>query len=211
MDKIVCEISGGADSMLATLYAKEKYKDCEIYGIMINYGQITFWKELDKVVPFCKKENITLKVVAIRDLFSKGTVVGESGTVEDNVSDIYTPLRNLVILSCSSSYAESVGAKTVIVGSKSLNYSDDDPYSFKDSTLAFYKMFEAMLSYVAYKKITIEPILMNNRNEKMPKKQVYEELRRFGYTEKDYYNCFNNRDNYLDCNCNNCIERRSLA
>ena len=208
--KILCEISGGADSMLATLLAIEKYVDYNIYGIIYSYGQAPYSNEYKCATKFCLKNNIILKEVKIDNLFISGTVIGEH--IRENkkeVADIYTPLRNLVFLSCSASYAESIGAESIIVGSKSLNFSSFDPYSFKDSTLPFYRIFEGLLNYVSYKKIRVEPILMENRISKMTKKEVIQELYKRNYSVDDFYNCFN-KNKKPNCQCNNCIEMRKI-
>jgi 7-cyano-7-deazaguanine synthase len=205
-EKIICEISGGADSFLSALYAKDKYPEAEFYGIIFNYGQKPFEKEYECAMLFCQKENIPLKVVTIGNLFDKGTVVGESEAATSGIANIYTPLRNLVFLGCASSYAESIGAERIISGSKTLSV-DSGAYSFKDSTLPFYKMFEAMLTYVAYNPIKVEMILGEGRQNKMTKKDVYVQLMERGYSWESFWNCFND----IECGkCNNCVERNEL-
>jgi len=202
--KVVCEISGGADSALAALMAKDKYKNAEFFGIMINYGQKPWSNEFVRATDFCDKYDIELKTVKIDNLFSKGTVIGESKPADDGVADIYTPLRNVVILSCATSYAESINADVVVVGSKGLSYDPKAPYCFKDSTLPFYKLFEAMLSYTAYSPIKIDPILSEGRQIKMTKKEVFYALKDRGVDWDETWSCFNS----TECGkCNNCLEK----
>ena len=207
--KIVCEISGGADSMLSTLYAKEKYPEAELYGFIVDYGQLQYNIEEKKTYEFCKRNNIPLKTVSVRKLFSKGTVTVNTEKDEEDVALVYTPLRNLVLLSMAASYAENIGAEKIITGSKTLSIDPKDPYSFKDSTLPFYKIFEAMLSYVSYENIKVEMILGEGRNNKMTKKEVYQELLDRGYTWNDFWNCFNSQ--IEECGyCNNCKEKNII-
>jgi 7-cyano-7-deazaguanine synthase len=204
---ILCEISGGYDSALAVLKAKEKYKGGKFFGIMVNYGQAPFEKEFELAKKFCVKEGLELKVVEIKNLFHTGTVIGESSS-EEKISNIYTPLRNLVILSCASSYAEFIKAEVIIVGSKGLNI-DLGKHSFKDSVLPFYVLVEGVLKYASYENICIDPILTNNRNIKMSKKEVIEDLISYGYSLHDFWNCFNSND--VMCGyCNNCLERKEI-
>lgn len=206
--KIVCEISGGADSMLSTLVAKEKYPDAEIYCFMVDYGQAPIGIEIIKVIEFCKKNKFSFKIVSLHGLFNSGTVQGEQEADKKDIAKIYTPLRNLVILSMASSYAESIGAERVITGSKTLSV-DSSPYSFKDSTLPFYKIFEALLSYVAYNSIKIEVILAEGRQNKMTKQEVYQELFKRGYNWYSFWNCFNAGPE--ECGkCNNCQEKQRI-
>jgi 7-cyano-7-deazaguanine synthase len=206
--KIVSEISGGADSMVSTLMAKEMFPKAKIYGIMINYGQLPFDIEYDKAEKFCKREDIKLKVVEVKNLFTSGTITGEKNADKVGVAKIYTPLRNYVIIAIASSYAESLGAKYIITGSKGLN-DDGKPYSFRDSLLPFYELNNAVLNYTSYKSIKILPILMYKRNNKMSKRDVYQYLNDYGYTINDFWNCFNT--GHKRCGyCNNCIELNSM-
>lgn len=199
--KILIEISGGADSMLAALKAIDKYgPDCEYHGILLNYGQVPLDIELEKAQNFCNKLNIELHVIELHNLFTSGAVKGEHNVGE--VSDVYTPLRNLVIGAIASSLAERLGASVIVSGSKTLNL-DGTPWSFTDSTLGFYLHMDAMLNYLTHGKIKTDPILMQNRNTKMTKWQVYDELQQYGFTLNDMWNCFNS-DTEKCGHCNNC-------
>lgn len=207
MKKVLCEISGGYDSALATLYAQEMFPDAQFYGIFINYNQLPYTKEIELAKKFCRTYNIILEEIQISNLFSSGTCQGgdSAETLTDVYSSIYTPLRNLVILSCASSYAETIGASTIVVGSKGLNY-DGQPYSFKDSLHPFYVLFNSVLDYLTDKKIEIVAPLMHRRQIKMKKDQVYKELIDRGHSLSEFWNCFNSAEK--DCGvCNNCKEK----
>jgi 7-cyano-7-deazaguanine synthase in queuosine biosynthesis len=134
--------------MLSSILAIHKYKNAEFYGIIINYGQIPFENELDKVENFCNKFNIKLHIIDIKNLFKSGTVKGENYNEisEGQLSDIYTPLRNLVIGAAAASLAEAIGASVIVTGSKTLNIDRNNPWSFSDSTLGFYTLFNSLLT-----------------------------------------------------------------
>lgn len=204
MKKILCEVSGGYDSAAALLKTKEMFPDAEIHGFMVQYGQIPESIEEEKALKFCEKENVKLKIVKIYDLFTTGTVTGKDSADTTGVAKIYTPLRNLVIISMAASYAESIGAELIVTGSKGLN-DDGKPYSFKDSVLPFYELMNGVLNYTAYKDIKIFPILMHHRNIKMTKREVFEYLSSKGYKMDDFWNCFNSAVEKCGL-CNNCIE-----
>ncbi len=206
--KIVCEISGGADSMAAVLKTKEMFPRAKLYGIMFKYGQKPFKIEHKKAEEFCKKEKISLKVVEIKKLFTKGTITGEGKAETKGVANIYTPLRNLVFSACAASYAENIGASYIISGSKGLN-DDGKPYSFRDSILPFYEIFNCVVNFAAYKPIKILPILTYQRNNKMSKREVYEYLNKKGYGPTSFWNCFNKGPKQCG-KCNNCVEFEQL-
>jgi 7-cyano-7-deazaguanine synthase in queuosine biosynthesis len=195
------EISGGADSMLAALMAIEKYgPECEYHGLLVNYNQLPFLIEQQKAEIFCERYNIKLHVVKISDLFTTGAVVGEQNVGE--VSDVYTPLRNFVIGAIAASLAERLGASVIVSGSKTLNL-DGTPWSFTDSTLGFYLHMDSMLNYLTHGKIKTDPILMQGRNTKMTKFEVYDGLEHYGLEIDDMWNCFNSATEKCGY-CNNC-------
>jgi len=201
--KILMEISGGADSMLSALMAIEKYstsEGAEFHGLLVDYNQVPFSIEKQKAEAFCERYNIKLHIVKIQDLFATGAVLGEHEVGE--VSDVYTPLRNFVIGAIAASLAERLGASVIVSGSKTLNL-DGTPWSFTDSTLGFYLHMDAMLNYLTHGKIKTDPILMENRNTKMTKFEVYDALQRYGLSIDDMWNCFNSATEKCGV-CNNC-------
>lgn len=206
--KILCEISGGFDSAAAALKAKEKFPHAKFYGIMFKYGQLPFYKEHEKAINFCKRENIDLKIIEINNLFDSGTTKGKDTATKEGISKIYTPFRNGVFLSCAVSYAESIHASYIISGSKGLN-DDGKPYSFRDSVLPFYVLMSAVVNYSVYDDIKILPILTQNRNQKMTKQEVFEYLYKKGYKYDDFWNCFNSNETRCGY-CNNCVELDKL-
>ena len=208
MRKVVVELSGGADSMVAALEAKKKYPDAEIHGFFVAYHQAPVEIEWQKALEFANAEGILMKRILIEGLFVKGTVEGEESADTDGVAQIYTPLRNLVIGACAASWAENIGADVIISGSKGLN-DDGKPYSFRDSLLPFYTLLNAVTQYAAYKPITVDPILTNLRNNKMTKKEVYEYLLDAGYGWDSFWNCFNGGPEPCG-ECNNCVELNIL-
>jgi 7-cyano-7-deazaguanine synthase in queuosine biosynthesis len=202
--KILMEISGGADSMLSSLLAIKKYgPDAEYHGILVDYHQLPFEKEKAKALEFCDKYNIKLHIVSVDGLFVGGAVTGEHNVEE--VSDIYTPLRNFVIGAMASSLAERIGASVIVSGSKTLN-KDKQPWSFSDSTLGFYLHMDSMLNYLTDGSIKMDPILMENRQNKMTKFEVFDALiDDFGLNMSDFWNCFNSSTTQCG-ECNNCKE-----
>ncbi len=187
--------------MLSALKAIDKYgTGCEYHGVFLNYGQVPLNIEWKKARAFCDRMGITLHEIVSRGLFTTGTVNGEHNVGE--VSDVYTPLRNLVIGAIAASLAERLGASVIVSGSKTLNL-DGTPWSFTDSTLGFYLHMDAMLNYLTHGKIKTDPILMENRNTKMTKWEVYDELKAYGFTIDDMWNCFNS-DTEKCGHCNNC-------
>jgi 7-cyano-7-deazaguanine synthase len=213
---IVCELSGGADSVLAACKAKDKYPGAKFYGIFIDYGQISSRDEEQKsksasdALEFCGWKKVT-----INGLFDKGLTndSGDKMSVEDSgLSSVYTPLRNFVIGSMAASYAESVDAEMIIVGSKSLEKDHKDPYSYNDSIRPFYTRLEEVVNFASEADLYIEinPILAKHRKSKMTKLDVFAELLNYGFDMDDTISCFYPIDGNGCGECNNCIEKQKI-
>jgi len=151
----------------------------------------------------------------VRGLFDKGLTndMEDKMSVEKSgLSSVYTPLRNFVIGSMAASYAESVGAEMIIVGSKSLEKDHNDPYSYNDSIKPFYTRLEEVVNFASESDsyIEVNPILASKRKSKMTKKDVFAELLNYGFDEDDTISCFYPKEG-LECGeCNNCIEKQKI-
>jgi 7-cyano-7-deazaguanine synthase len=201
--KIVAEFSGGADSTAAVILAKKKYPNAKIYGIFIDYEQKYAYQECMSALELARKLGIWLKTVKAYNLFTENKKIR-------GISNVYTPLRNMLLLSIAASYAESIGAKMILTGSKGLVKIEGDPYSYYDSTVPFYKMMEAVINYckeVKVPPIIVNPILTTNRTEKMSKKEVYKLLLENGIKKEDTWSCFTPESSvtFNECgHCHNC-------
>ena len=206
--KIVAEFSGGADSAAAVIIAKEKWPHSEIWPIFVDYGQVYVKQEKERAIYLSQKLNtIPIKLVKIDSLFTmKKDFTGLSG--------VYTPLRNMLLLSVSASYANMIGAETILTGSKGMVKVEGDPYSYYDSTVPFYKMMEAVINYCNEEKtspISVNPILTENRTAKMLKLEVYSILKSYGIGKNETWSCFTPTPEGLECGtCHNC-KAKTLA
>ena len=187
--RIVCELSGGADSALAACIAHKNYPDAGIYALFVNYGQ-KYWKE---------EETFSLRLAGYLDFAFKGVCIeGLFGKFHANngMAKEYFPLRNMVLSSIALSYAETLGAEMVVTGSKSLVPVISDPYSFKDSTALFYNTMNHAAS-TAGSKIEIRQLLAEDRTQKMSKEMVYDALENYyGVRLFDTFSCYNPKHPY---------------
>jgi 7-cyano-7-deazaguanine synthase len=207
--KIVAEFSGGADSAAAVILAKKNYPDAKIYGIFVDYEQKYAYQECIYAIDLANKLNIGLKTIKAYNLFTETKKIKA-------ISNVYTPLRNMLLLSIAASYAESIGAEMILTGSKGLVKIEGDPYSYYDSTVPFYKMMESVINYckeVKVPPIIVNPILTANRTEKMSKKEVYKLLLENGIGKEDTWSCFtpDTRNILIECgHCHNCEIKKKI-
>jgi 7-cyano-7-deazaguanine synthase len=205
---VVCELSGGADSALAAIYAKRKYGGAHFYCLFVDYGQKYAEEESDASVALAEKifADYNWRRVIVRGLFSESTVV-----YGGRVASEYFPLRNLVIAAVAASFAVSEHASIIVNGSKSLSRVPTDPYSFRDSTLPFYKLMEAAVNgALEVGRITIDPILADGREAKLHKVAVYDELLKEGIKPEETWSCYHPSVAGKPCGtCRNCEEKKA--
>ena len=114
--KIVCEFSGGADSIYATILTKKRWPGAEITGVFVDYGQICKEQEYNKAVKCAQRLDIKLKKIKVEDVWNGGGMIdGET----DSNDDVYTPIRNVAILGLVMSDRKSVvQGKSVDLGGR---------------------------------------------------------------------------------------------
>jgi 7-cyano-7-deazaguanine synthase len=206
--KVVVELSGGADSALAAVYAVRKYIGATFYGFFVDYGQ-----------EYANQERETSEKIATQLLFKYGgwnwTEVSVSKFWKNSSSAVveYVPLRNLVLTSLAISYAQSIGAEVVVTGSKTLVVDSNDPYSFRDSSLEFYQRLEKLAMSATevqsgVRLVFVEPLLAMNRESKMTKEQVYKELAEVGITNT--WSCYHPKGMQECGECRNCKEKAKI-
>lgn len=127
---VLCTVSGGYDSAAALLWSLQRQPT---KGIFVDYTQRYLGQELRAM-----RRLVTWEGVAHHSNWRGITTlhVPLGLMPEDNP---WVPYRNLVIASLLANQAVGCGAKSVIFGSKSLDYRPEDKISYKDSTRAFYE------------------------------------------------------------------------
>lgn len=206
--KVVCELSGGADSALAAIYAKKKYPEAEFHCLFVDYDQNYSWEERSASLYLAKRifgYECAWSCIDISHLYSS------EGEETETVASEYFPLRNLIISAIAASLAVKIGAEVIVNGSKSLSRVPTDKYSFRDSTLPFYALMEAAVNGAMEEgRIRIEPLLAMGREQKMSKKQVYRELFEKGIRPEDTWSCYHPVNGKECGECRNCKEKEGV-
>ena len=207
--KVVCEMSGGADSTLATIKAQKRWRLAPLYEVFVDYGQVCVKQEKDRAQKAANKLRLCgFKIISLHNIWSGGGMIDGEQKGDLNV---YTPLRNVVILSAVMAYAESIEAGIIVTGSKGFSKVANDPHSYYDSTIPFYKLMEAVWDYTTESErvLRIIPILAEGRTIKMSKIEVYRELLKRGFGFEDTWSCF--RGGNKECGeCHNCLIKKEV-
>lgn len=124
--KAIVLLSGGMDSVTTLALARDKGFEC--YSITFNYGQKSI-SEIESAVYYSKKYSCTEhKVFDINfKNFTNSALIDKNTSVlnkSDNfIPNTYVPMRNIIFLSISCSWAESIGASNIFIGANAIDYS----------------------------------------------------------------------------------------
>jgi len=146
---VIC-LSGGMDSCVCAALAA---KDHEVYAVHFSYGQRTEARELRAAQEIARlvgvQELMHLKI----DLFRKiggsaltdmGIAVpdapAEEASIGSEVPVTYVPFRNAHFLSAAVSWAEVLGARTVLIGAV-----EQDSSGYPDCRPAYYDAFNQLI------------------------------------------------------------------
>ena len=144
---VVC-LSGGLDSCLcATLAAQEH----DVYALHFSYGQRTEARELQAARGVAEavgaKDFLHLSIDLFRKiggsaLTDRDIAVPEAGAEMGSVVPVtYVPFRNAHFLSAAVSWAEVLGAWTVIIGAV-----EQDSSGYPDCRPAYYAAFNRLIA-----------------------------------------------------------------
>ena len=152
---VVC-LSGGMDSAVCAALAA---RDFEAYGLHVSYGQRTEARELQAARDVARlvglRELLELRTdlfrriggsaltdatIAVPDAVSEDPATTANRTGND-VPVTYVPFRNAHFLAAAVSWAEVLGATTVVIGAV-----EQDSSGYPDCRPAYYEAFNALIA-----------------------------------------------------------------
>jgi 7-cyano-7-deazaguanine synthase len=145
---VLC-LSGGMDSCVCAALAARDY---EVYAVHFSYGQRTEARELQSAQEVARilsiRELLNLKIdlfrriggSALTDATIAVPVAGEEAQIGSEVPVTYVPFRNAHFLSAAVSWAEVLGAKTVLIGAV-----EQDSSGYPDCRPAYYDAFNQLI------------------------------------------------------------------
>ncbi len=136
--KALAQLSGGMDSVAALNELLLVSHHDAIYPIFFDYGQ-PYLKQEQAAALYAVNHFQSLAPDKVRTLLTVKVPLLVTSTTD--VSE-YVPMRNLALTAVSVNYALGLGCTDVVIGSKSQEWRQNDPYSFKDSTRSFYSALE---------------------------------------------------------------------
>jgi 7-cyano-7-deazaguanine synthase len=146
---VVC-LSGGMDSCVCTALAARDY---EVYAVHFSYGQRTEARELRSAQEIARlvgvRELLSLRIDLFRRIGGSAltdqaiavpAASADESQIGSEVPITYVPFRNAHFLSAAVSWAEVLGAKTVIIGAV-----EQDSSGYPDCRPAYYDAFNQLI------------------------------------------------------------------
>jgi 7-cyano-7-deazaguanine synthase len=146
---VVC-LSGGMDSTVCAALAARDY---DAYAVHFSYGQRTEVRELESARTVAEildfKQFLPLRMDLFRQIGGSALTdlsiavpdaPAEEDTIGDSVPVTYVPFRNAHFLSAAVSWAEVIGAQTILIGAV-----EQDSSGYPDCRPAYYDAFNELI------------------------------------------------------------------
>ena len=208
-EKAISVLSGGLDSAVATSIYVDDY---DITAITFDYGQKSFEDELKYSRLLCEYYNMRHEVISLDWLnsISKSTLTDDGEIPEPSYDDlddydealesaksVWIPARNTVFCSIALAYAESIGAKKIIVG-----WDYEEAQTFPDNSKEYLEAFNKTIMYGSYDDIEIVAPLID-----MNKEDIVKTGAEYDVPFELTYSCY--KGTHTHCGvCESCKRRR---
>lgn len=200
-------LSGGLDSMVAAAIAREQ--GFRLNALTIDYGQ-RHRVELDAARRIATALDCERHVVLPLDL----TIFGGSALTDDiavptdgvgeDIPVTYVPARNIVFLSLTLAWAETVGADDIFIGVNALDYS-----GYPDCRPEFIAAFEQMARIGTKAGAEGSALAIRAPLQFMSKAQIAAEAARLGLDTGMSWSCYAPTEAGLACGlCDSCRLRQ---
>jgi len=123
MTDAIAVLSGGMDSTVMLVHTLDKGKT--VAALSFDYGSKHNAREIPMAADLCKKLGVAHQVVCLpfmnklfsSSLLQSGGKIPDGGYEQSTMQSTVVPFRNGILISIAVGYAESTGAKEVLLGS----------------------------------------------------------------------------------------------
>ena len=146
----VVVLSGGMDSCVCATLAVRELGSGEVAALHVSYGQRTEAREQKSFTEICERLGIARRLMVRNQALSQiggsaltdaAIAVPMAGTeIGHQVPVTYVPFRNAHFLSVAVSWAEVVGARTIMIGAV-----QQDSSGYPDCRPEYYKAFNELV------------------------------------------------------------------
>jgi 7-cyano-7-deazaguanine synthase len=207
--KAVCLISGGLDSCVVSVIAKEKGFD--ICALSFQYGQL-HTKELSCAKKIAEavgaKKHIILDVdfnkIAGSSLLDASRDSINNHDLKDVGRDIpstYVPARNTVFLSLALAYAETIDADAIFLGINAVDFS-----GYPDCRPKYIQAYQKMANLATKRGIEGNPISIETPLLTQTKSEIVKTGLKLNVPFENTWSCYRGKENACG-RCDSCILR----
>ena len=205
--KAVVLLSGGLDSMVAAGLARES--GFSINALTIDYGQ-RHRREIDAAKTIAETIGVERHVVLPLDLrqFGGSALTDQidvpKGGVGEDIPVTYVPARNMVFLSLTLAWAESLGANDIFIGVNALDYS-----GYPDCRPEFIASFAETARLATKAGVEGRPFTIHTPLMQWGKARIAQEADRLGLNPALSWSCYDPAEDGRACGlCDSCRLRQ---
>ncbi|MCS3901643.1 7-cyano-7-deazaguanine synthase QueC [Methanococcus voltae] len=217
--KAICVLSGGLDSTVASLIAKQKGYD--ITCLTFNYGQQALKNEISASKKIAEILGAEHKIIDLNflsemcELSECGLKTGDIPSIseenldnrvvaEQTMKKVWVPARNLIMFSIASGLAEAICADYVYCG-----INEEEASTFPDNTMEFMDRFNKCNEYGTLNKVKLEAPLYKMNKDEIVKKGIELEQKLGLELLKYSYSCYHENPEFIHCGiCESCMRRK---
>ena len=196
-------LSGGLDSMVTAGIAREQ--GFALYALTIDYNQ-RHRRELESAERIAAELSVRRHVTLPLDLRRFGgsaltdAIEVPKGGVGDGIPVTYVPARNLVFLSLTLAWAETVGARDIFIGVNALDYS-----GYPDCRPEFIASFTETARLATKAGVESGPFTIHAPLQMLGKAEIAAEAARLGLDPAMSWSCYDPTPEGLACGlCDSC-------
>ena len=191
MRKAIVLLSGGLDSATTLYYALDRGFD--VRALIFDYGQ-RHRREIQSARAVARAAGVPFVVVKIGFPWKGSALLDENVKVprrlnvrKDVIPATYVPGRNIVFLSLAASFAEAVGARTIVIGANAIDYS-----GYPDCRPEFFRAFQKALDKGLKAGVEKLGIRVSTPLVKMTKADIVRLGTRLKVPYEKTWSCYNN-------------------
>lgn len=202
--KGIVVLSGGMDSTVALYLAKNSSRLSEVEAVSFNYGSKHNDEEFKRAQASCSKLDVKLTRIDLpfidehfnSSLLKSGGEIPEGHYEDSTMKSTVVPFRNGIMLSIAAGFAESKGAKMLILGN---HFGDHAVYP--DCRKSFIDPMKAAIECGTYAEIELYSPFCD-----IDKTEVCKIGASLGVDYKMTYSCYKGGE--VHCGrCSTCVER----
>ncbi len=196
-------LSGGIDSAVATLLAREKYS--VVQALTFDYGQRAATMEISAAESFSAHYGIAHEVIklpwlsnisgsALTDKSVSLPKFTDSDLGRGDVKAVWVPNRNAIFVSIAAGYAEARGCDFIIAG-----FNDEEAQTFPDNSVAFIDAYNKLLTTS-----TLSHPELVSPTQGMTKPEIAHSAVRLELPPRFVWSCYEGGDRMCG-NCESCV------